>query len=31
MEKSLSETIKERMKREGKRYWANDNISDYVS
>lgn len=31
MEKTLSQTIKERMKREGKRFWAGDNISDYVS
>lgn len=27
----MSQTIKERMKREGKRFWAGDNISDYVS
>jgi hypothetical protein len=31
MEKPLSQTIRERMKREGKRFWAGDNISDYVS
>lgn len=30
-EKHLSTSIRERMQREGKRFWAGDNISDYVS
>jgi GTP cyclohydrolase I len=30
-EKYLSTSIRERMKREGKRFWAGDNISDYMS
>ncbi len=29
--KYLSDAIRERMQAEGKRYWAGDNISDYVS
>ncbi len=29
--KYLSDAIRERMRAEGKRYWAGDNISDYVS
>lgn len=28
--KKLNEVIREQMKREGKRFWAGDNISDYV-
>ncbi len=31
MEKTLSQNIRERMKRDGKRFWAGDNIADYVS
>lgn len=27
----MSEIIRERMKNDGKRFWANDNISEYVS
>jgi len=30
-EKHLSTSIRERMQREGKRFWAGDNISDYVT
>jgi len=30
-EKHLSTSLRERMQREGKRFWAGDNISDYVS
>ena len=30
-EKKLSEIIKERMRQDGKRFWASDNISDYVT
>ncbi len=30
-EKYLAQAIRERMKRDGKRYWAGDNISDYVA
>lgn len=30
-EKHLSTSIRERMRRAGKRFWAGDNISDYVS
>ena len=30
-EKHLSTSIRERMQRDGKRFWAGDNISDYVS
>lgn len=30
-EKSLSQSIRERMRVNGKRFWAGDNISDYVS
>jgi len=30
-EKYLSQSIRERMRREGKRFWAGDNISDYVT
>lgn len=30
-EQQLSEVIKERMRQDGKRFWASDNISDYVS
>lgn len=29
-EKNLSQVIRERMKREGKRFWAGDNITEYV-
>jgi len=28
--KSLSQALRERMRRDGKRFWAGDNISDYV-
>ena len=31
MEKNLSQVLRERMKADGKRFWAGDNISDYVS
>jgi GTP cyclohydrolase I len=30
MEKNLSQVIRERMKSDGKRFWAGDNISEYV-
>ena len=30
-EKYLSQSIRERMRREGKRFWAGDNISDHVT
>ena len=30
-EKNLAQAIRENMKRDGKRFWAGDNISDYVS
>lgn len=30
-EKNLSTAIRERMRQEGKRFWAGDNISDYVN
>ena len=30
MEKHLSQVLREQMKAEGKRYWAGDNISEYV-
>ena len=30
-EASLADTIRFRMKRDGKRFWANDNISEYLS
>jgi len=30
-EKSLAQAIRERMRSEGKRFWAGDNISDYVN
>jgi GTP cyclohydrolase I len=29
-EKNLAQVLRDRMRREGKRYWAGDNISDYV-
>lgn len=29
--KNLAEVLRERMKSQGKRFWANDNISDYVT
>lgn len=29
-EKNLSQVIRERMKQEGKRFWAGDNISEYI-
>ena len=29
-EKTLAQAIRERMRSEGKRFWAGDNISDYV-
>lgn len=31
MEYSLSKKIKERMQKDGKRFWAGDNIAEYVS
>ena len=31
MEKNLSQILREQMKRENKRFWAGDNVSDYVS
>ncbi len=31
MEKNLSQVLRERMKADGKRFWAGDNISDYVA
>ena len=30
MEKHLSQVLREQMKAEGKRFWAGDNISEYV-
>ena len=30
-EKTFAQAIRERMKRDGKRFWAGDNISDYIS
>jgi GTP cyclohydrolase I len=30
-EKNLAQALRERMKRDGKRFWAGDNISDYVT
>lgn len=30
-EKSLAQAIRERMKSDGKRFWAGDNISDYIA
>jgi len=30
-EANLADTIRFRMKRDGKRFWANDNISEYLS
>jgi len=30
MEKNLSEVLRNKMKAAGKRFWAGDNISDYV-
>jgi GTP cyclohydrolase I len=30
-EKNLAQAIRENMKRDGKRFWAGDNISDYIS
>ena len=30
-EKNLSQIIRERMKQEGKRFWAGDNISEYIT
>ena len=30
-EKNLSEVIREQMRAQGKRFWAGDNISDFVS
>jgi hypothetical protein len=29
--KSLSQTIRERMQEDNKRFWAGDNISDYIA
>ena len=29
-EKNLAQALRERMKRDGKRFWAGDNISDYL-
>ena len=31
MEKHLSQVIKEKMQKDGKRFWAGDNISDYIN
>lgn len=31
MEKNISDIIREQMKKHGKRFWAGDNISDYVT
>lgn len=31
MDKTVSQAIREKMKREGKRFWASDNISEYVT
>ena len=31
MEKNLSQVLRERMKADGKRFWAGDNISDYIA
>lgn len=30
MEKNLSQVLREQMRRDGKRFWAGDNVSDYV-
>ena len=30
-EKNLSQALRERMRRDGKRFWAGDNISEYVA
>ena len=30
-EKTLAQAIKERMRSSGKRFWAGDNISDYIA
>lgn len=31
MERNLSQVLRERMKADGKRYWAGDNVSDYLA
>ena len=31
MERNLSQVLRERMKADGKRYWAGDNVSDYIA
>ena len=31
MEKNLSQVLRERMKQDGKRFWAGDNISEYIA
>ena len=31
MERNLSQALRERMKADGKRYWAGDNVSDYLA
>ena len=31
MEKNLSQVLRERMRQDGKRFWAGDNISEYVA
>lgn len=31
MEKNLSQVLRKRMKEDGKRFWAGDNISDYIA
>jgi GTP cyclohydrolase I len=31
MEKNLSQVLRERMRADGKRFWAGDNISDYIA
>ena len=31
MEKNLSQVLRERMKTDGKRFWAGDNISEYIT
>lgn len=31
MDKTTSQIIRERMKRQGKRFWAGDNVSEYIT
>ena len=31
MEKNLSQVLRKRMKEDGKRFWAGDNISEYIA